>query len=98
MSALRGYCVRRSGMGGGVLDFELAAPSFDFEVVEDLADDAAEKAFEVRIVHTLQGADGLLLVALQHEHGFFMRSARLCPLADGGAVERLGQFAVPKFI
>lgn len=56
-----------------VLHLELAAPAFDFEVVEDLADHAAQQALEVGVVDGLQAADGGILEAVRkHATGFLV--------------------------
>ena len=50
-----------------ILDLVLAAPAFDFEVVEDLAHGAAEQAFEVGVVDVLEALHGGLFVGLEEE-------------------------------
>src|SRR5206468_10625790 len=43
----------------------LTAPAFDFELVEDLSDDAAQEAFQAGIVDIRQGSNRLLFVRVE---------------------------------
>ena len=45
-----------------VMRLPLLAPALDFGVAEDLADHAAKKTFQVRVVQVLEGADGLFFL------------------------------------
>src|SRR5207302_1030865 len=62
---------------GRVFRLKLLAPAFDFRVVENLADDAAQQAFQIRIFHVTQATDRLLLV------GFIQLSRPLVGLQLG---------------
>jgi hypothetical protein len=44
---------------------ELAAPTFDLEIVENLAHDASKEPFQVRIFKIGEAADGRFLVGLE---------------------------------
>src|ERR1700730_1119438 len=43
----------------------LTAPAFDFELVEDFSDDAAQKAFQAGILDIRQGPNRLLFVGVE---------------------------------
>src|SRR5437868_5318720 len=69
----RNSVLRRSqGHAGQVLLLEFLAPAFDFRVVEDLSDHAAEEALEVGILDVAQAADGFFLVAFKERAAAFV--------------------------
>ena len=50
------------------------APAFDFDVVENLPDDATKQSLEVRALQVAQATDGFLLVSLEQRPGAMVGS------------------------
>src|SRR5438552_17195123 len=71
----------------------LTAPAFDFELVEDFSDDAAQEAFEAGIVDLRERPNRLLFVRLEQT-----LAARVgAELGDGGNdLPRIGFRAGPR--